>query len=176
MERVDQAVGGIAGDDIDLMIDESAIEEAEVHYIGRGGKVECVAAAPAAETVGALEEFVADADAPLGVDRSEIGHGAEMEALGVVAADDHGEGVFEAERLGEFEIEALGVLLFYAGVDGGGAVRAGRFIQHGGEGCAGVFDVEINIAGEESFVDEESAAEIGLALDGDAGAGFDVLG
>ncbi len=42
----------------------------------------------------------------------------QMELLGVVAADDHGESVFEAERLGDFEIEALGVALFHAIVDG----------------------------------------------------------
>ncbi len=176
MKRVDEAVGGIAGDDVDLMIDESAVEEAEVHDVRRSGEVEIVAVAPAAEAVGAFEEFVADAGVPLGSDRSEIGHGAEMEGLRVVSADDHGESVFEAERFGEVEIEALGVLLLDAIVDGGGVVGAGRFVEDGGEGGAGVFDVEIEIAGEEGFVDEESATKIGFAIDGDVGAGFDVLG
>jgi hypothetical protein len=50
------------------------------------------------------------------------------------------------------------------------------FIQDSGESSAGVFDVEIELAGFEGFVDEERAAEIGLALDKDAGFGFDVLG
>ena len=66
--------------------------------------------------------------------------------------------------------------LFDAIVDFGGRVGAGRFVEDGGEGSTGVFDVKIDIAGEESFVDEESAAEIGFAVDGDSGAGFDVLG
>ena len=74
MKRVDEAVGGIAGDDVDLMIDESAVEEAEVHDVGRSGEVETVAIAPAAEAVGAFEEFVADAGVPLGSDWSDIGH------------------------------------------------------------------------------------------------------
>ena len=98
-----------------------------------------------------------------------------MEALRVVAANDHGESVFEAERLGEVEIEALRVLAFDAIVDRG-AVVAGGFVEDGGEGGAGVFDVEIEIAGEEGFVDEESAAEVGFALDVNVGAGFDMLG
>ena len=52
----------------------------------------------------------------------------------------------------------------------------GGFVEDGGECGAGVFDVEIEIAGEERFLAEERAAEIGFAFDVDAGAGFDVLG
>lgn len=122
MEGVDEAVGGIAGDDIDLMIDQGAIEEAEVHDLRRGREMEAVTLAPPGEAVGALEEFVADADAPWGNDGGEIGHGVEMEFLRVVAADDHGEAVFEAERFGEEEMEAPGVLLFDAIIDFGGSV------------------------------------------------------
>jgi len=67
-ERVDEAVGGIASDNVDLVIDEGSVEEAEVHDIGRGGEVEIVAGAPAGETVGAFEKFVAYAGMPLGGD------------------------------------------------------------------------------------------------------------
>ena len=132
MERVNQAVGGIAGDDVDLVIDEGAIEEAEVHDVWWSGEVERVAITPAAEAVGTLEEFVADTGAPLGSDGSEVGHGAEVESLRVALADDHGEGVFEAKRFGEVEIEFLGILLFDAGVDGGGVVGAWGFVEDGG--------------------------------------------
>jgi hypothetical protein len=98
-----------------------------------------------------------------------------VEALGVFAADDHGEGILEAERLGNFEVETLGVALLDAMVD---IVRvaAGGFVEDGGEGRAGVFDVEVEVAGEERFLAEERAAEIGFAIDVEAGAGFDVLG
>ena len=51
-----------------------------------------------------------------------------------------------------------------------------RFIQDRCEGCASVFDVQIQLAGFESLVDEERAAKVGLANDGDTGASFDVLG
>jgi hypothetical protein len=98
-----------------------------------------------------------------------------VEAPGVFAADDHGESVFEAERLGNFEIETLGVALLDAMVN---IVRvaAGGFVEDGGEGRAGVFDVKVEIAGEERFLAQERAAEIGFAIDVEAGAGFDVLG
>ena len=114
MERVDEAIGGIAGDDVDFFVDQSAVDEAEVHDAGRCGEMQAVALAEAAVAVGALEKFVADAGAPSGSDRDDVGDFAEMELLGVGAADDHRERVFESERLGDFEIEALGVALLDA--------------------------------------------------------------
>jgi hypothetical protein len=119
-EGVDEAVGGITGDDVDLMIDEGAVDEAEVHDARLPGEVEGVAVAPAAETVGALEEFVADADAPFGGEGRDIGNGAKVGDFGVVAADDHGKSVFEAKGFRNFEVETLGVELLDAIVDGDG--------------------------------------------------------
>jgi hypothetical protein len=55
-------------------------------------------------------------------------------------------------------------------------IGAGGFFQDRGQSGAGVFDVEIEVAGEEGFLAEEGAAEIGFAVDVDAGAGFYVLG
>src|SRR5207249_4873334 len=95
-------------------------DEAEGHESGGFGEMETVAIAPAAETVLALEEFVADADAPFTGEGRDIGDGAKVEILGIVAANDHGEGVFEAEGLGDFEVEAIGVELLDAIVHGGG--------------------------------------------------------
>src|SRR6267143_7207343 len=65
-EGIDEAICGVARDDVNLMIDESAVDEAEVHDFGRFGEMEIVAAAPAGEAVGTLEKFVADSDAPFG--------------------------------------------------------------------------------------------------------------
>jgi hypothetical protein len=98
-----------------------------------------------------------------------------MEALGVFTADDHGESVLETEWLGDFEIESLGVALLDATVD---VVRVGGggFVEDCGQGGAGVLDIEVEVAGEERFLTEECAAEIGFAFDVNAGASFDVLG
>ena len=118
-EGVDEAIGGVARDDVHLTIDEGAVDEAEVHDFGGFGEMEIVAIAPAAEAVGPLEEFVADARAPFGGDGGDIGDFLQMEIFGVVAADDHGESVFKAEGFGDFEMEALGVELFNAMVNSG---------------------------------------------------------
>ena len=175
VEGVDEAVGGIAGDDVDFIVDEGAVDEAEVHDAGRRGEMQAVKLAPATEAVGALEEFVAEAGAHFGSEGNNVGCVAEIEALGVFAADHHGESILEAERLGDFEMETLGVVLFHTIVDVAW-VAAGGFVEDGGEGRAGVFDVEVEVAGEERLLAEERAAEIGFAFDVDAGARFDVLG
>ena len=38
-EGVDEAVGGVPGDDVDLTIDEGAVDEAEIHHFGLPGEV-----------------------------------------------------------------------------------------------------------------------------------------
>jgi hypothetical protein len=94
---------------------ERAIEQAEVHGAGRGGELEAVGGAEAGQAVGALLEFVADAETPLGRVFCGLAEGGEVQAAGVVAANDHGEGVFKAERRGDDDVVAGGV----EGADGG---------------------------------------------------------
>src|SRR6267378_4012021 len=119
-ERINEADGGVTRDDINLMIDESAVDETEVHDFGRFGEMEIVAAAPAGEPVGTFEKFVADTDSPFGRERHDVGDFLEMKIFRVITADDHGESVFEAEGLGDFEMEALGIQLLDAMVHGSG--------------------------------------------------------
>ena len=66
MQRVDDAVGGIARDDVDFVVLQRAVDQAEVHDAGLLGEMQAVTLAPALEAVGALEKFEADADSPLG--------------------------------------------------------------------------------------------------------------
>src|ERR1700687_5348311 len=144
VEGVDESVGGIAGDDVDFFVDESAIDQAEVHNAGRRGEMQSVELAPAAETVGELEEFVAEAGAHFESVGDEVAGVAEMETLGVFAADDHGESVLETEWLGDFQVETLGVALFHAIVDVAWVAARG-FVEDGGEGRAGVLDLEAEL-------------------------------
>src|SRR5437879_8645507 len=102
------------------MIDEGAVDEAEIHDFGRACEMQIVAIAPAAKAVGAFEKFVPDARAPFGGERRDVGNFLEMEIFGVIAADDHGESVFKSERFGDFKMKAIGVKLLDAIVNGGG--------------------------------------------------------
>src|SRR5438046_6422402 len=90
--------------------------------------MQIVAMAPAAKSIGAFEEFIADTGAPFGREGNDIGNLLKMKILGVVSANDHGESVLKAEWLGDFEVKALGVKLPDAIVDGGG-ITSRRFVQ-----------------------------------------------
>src|SRR6267378_5559217 len=130
MERLNEAVGGVAGNDVNFFVDEGAVDKAEIHDAGLGGEMQAIDLAPATKTVGAFEEFVSETRAPLGGVRDDVAGVAKVKALRIVATNNHGEGVFKAEGLGDFEIETLGVALFHAIVH---VVRiaAGRFVEDG---------------------------------------------
>src|SRR6266481_7842610 len=98
-----------------------------------------------------------------------------MKFFRVIATDDHGESIFKAKRLGDFKMEAIGVELLDAIVDSA-RIALRSFVQDGGQCRAGVFDVEVQLACEKCFVDEECAAKIGLSDDKNAGFRFNVLG
>src|SRR6266403_2333050 len=101
MERINQAVGGVACNDVDFFIHERAVDEAQVHHTGLRGEMQAVELAPAFEAVRALKEFVSETGTHLGGERDDVASVTELEPLGVLAADDHRESVLEAERLGD---------------------------------------------------------------------------
>jgi len=159
---------------------KGAIEQAEVHGAGWGSEAEAVGGAEAGKAVGALLEFIADAETPPRGVAGRLGERGELKAAGVVAADDHGEGVFEAEGLGGDDVVAGGVETADGLEDAGGVSRFSGFgkwlFDDGGEGGAGVFDVGIDAAGYEGLVADVAAGEIEAALDLEVGFGFDLLG
>src|SRR5712672_2584199 len=157
MERLNEAVGGVAGDDVDFFVDEGAVDEAEIHDAGRSGKMQTVKLAPAAKNVGALEEFVSETRAHLGDVWDDVAGVAQVQVLSVITTNDHGKGVFKAEGLGDLEIETLGVALPDAIVNVLG-ICARRFVEYSGQCSAGVFHVQVEIAGEEGFLAQQRAA------------------
>src|ERR1700675_1836900 len=174
MQRVDDAVGGVAGHNIDFVILQRAVNQAEIHHAGLLGKMQAVALAPSTKTIRAFQKFKTDSDAPPGSDRNEVRHMLKMRLPRVLATYHHGESIFEPERLGDFKIEALAVQLLYTLVYSGGI--AGRtFIKDRIERGAGVLDVKVDLARLHGFVDQQSTAKICFALHVNAGTGFDVL-
>ena len=105
IERRDQAVGRVAGGQIDLFILERAGEQAQVHDAGRLGETQAVGRGQSFVAVGALHEFVAESGAPLRSVGGGLRDGFQMQAAGVFAANFDGECVVEAERLADVEIE-----------------------------------------------------------------------
>src|ERR1700688_608180 len=96
MQRVDDAVGGVASHNVNFVILQSAVNQAEVHHAGLLGKMQAVSLAPSTKTVRTLQKFKTNADAPPGSDRNEVRHALQMKPLRVLAAYDHRKGVFKA--------------------------------------------------------------------------------
>jgi hypothetical protein len=107
VEGLDGTVCSVGGDHVDLMVIEGAIEEAEIHRSRRASEVEAVGGAETGEAVGALLEFVTDTETHLPGEFCGLAECGDVKALSVVAADDHGEGIVEAEGRGYGDLEAL---------------------------------------------------------------------
>ena len=91
-----------------------------------------------------------------------------LRRLGVVGADDHGEGVFEAERRLDADVVARGVEGADGGEDAGGVALAGRrerLLEDRGERGAGVFDVGVDAAADEGLLADVAAGEVEAAVD-----------
>ena len=74
-----------------------------------------------------------------------------MPRAGVFAADRHGEGVFEAERVHPIEMEAAGIFGAHLFEDYG-RIGDAAALQHIGVRGAGVFRIHVDVAGEQRLV------------------------
>src|ERR1700751_4717497 len=137
-EGGDGTVGGVSGDHVDLAGVEGAVEKAEVHGAGGSGKLESVRGAEAGKAVGALLEFVADTELPFWRVLCGLAEGSEVQAAGVVSADDHGEGVVEAEGRTDGDMVFRGVEAAH-GIENLLRVAVDRLLEDGGERGSGVF-------------------------------------
>jgi len=71
-------------------------------------------------------------------------------------------------------MELIFVGTFYLAIDSF-FIGAGRLLENGGQGCAGVFGVNIDSSGEDGLVADEGAGKVEPALDREMGARFDDL-
>src|SRR5579863_4853967 len=97
-----------------------------------------------------------------------------MKSLGVVAADDHGEGVFKAERRAGGDLVAGFVETLNCGKDARG-VSIKWLLEDGGEGSAGVFNVGVDAAGDQRLLADVAAGEVEAAFDLESRFGYDLL-
>src|ERR1700719_3563667 len=136
--------------------------------------MQAVALAPSTKAIGAFQKFETNADSPLGRNRNEVRHALKMKALRVLPTYHHSEGIFEAQRLGDFKIESVAVKLLYPLVHRGG-IASRTFVKNRIERRAGVLNVKVHLTGLHRFMDQQGAAKICFAFHVDAGASFNVL-
>jgi hypothetical protein len=175
MQGFDGPVGGVARDDVDLPADECAVDQPEIENRRRSGETKIVSFCKAREAIGPFQKFVADTDAPFWCKRRDVREFLEVEVLRIIAADNHSESVFETEGFGDGQMEAVGIELFHSLICGGGVIVLWGFVEHRCERGAGIFDVKVERAGEQSLVKQQGTTEIGFAVDVNFRARLDVL-
>src|SRR5882724_2883509 len=98
----------------------------------------------------------------------------QVQLASVLAANDHGKRVVEPKRRAECEAEPVFIELFHSAIDFL-LVAAGRLFEHGSEGRAGVFGIEIDASSQDRLMADESTREIETALDFQMSTRFDDL-
>src|SRR5258705_11344293 len=139
----DQSVGGIASDEIDLLVFKRAIQQAKIHDARWFGEAQAIRGGQAFVAVGPLHELVAEARAPLRSIGGGLRNCFEAETPCVFATDFDGKSIVEAQRRNQREAEALLVFGFHPSVNV--LRRACRFfLEDRSEGCAGVLRAGID--------------------------------
>src|SRR5262249_58953898 len=98
--------------------------------------------------------FGAKSGAEEGRVRSEVGNRTKLPIPGIGAANDDGKGIVEAERLGDLQAKALGVMRFHSLVNLRGIAR-GLLAEHHGERSARVLNVEVDLSRAQRFVADQ---------------------
>lgn len=167
-------IEGFPGDEGDLSVGEGGVELAGFEDLDAAGEGEFVGAEEEWEAIGAADELAGGAEAPGAFERLGGAEGGEVVLRGAFTGGEEDGRIGEAEGGDPFAAVAGAVvgLDLFAGL---GGIGDGCEAEDGGEGDAGVFGVEVNLAGEEGFVGHGSATE-GRAEGDRAGAeaGFQV--
>src|SRR5215469_7965829 len=117
IEGGDEAIGGVAGDQIYLLVLQGPRQQTKIHDARRLGKMQVIGGNQSLEAIGPLHEFVAKAGAPMRRVGGSFGDGCQMQAASIVAANFNGEGVVEAERRTDCQMKTAGVLTLHHVVD-----------------------------------------------------------
>src|SRR6266404_2354855 len=174
VEGGDQAIGVVAGDQVNLMLFEGARNQAEIHDARRFCEAQAVGCDQAFVSIGSFHEFVTESGPPLWRVGSGLGDRAQMKFARVYAANHDRESVVEPKRWTECEAEAALIPLFDSPIDFL-LVAAGRLFEDGGEGRAGVLRIEVDPTGQDCLVTYESARQIETALHFEMSTPFDDL-
>src|SRR5208283_83878 len=145
-------------------------------------KMKIVEIRPAAESVGTLKKFIANAYAPPRSVANDIRDHAYMKVFRILSPNHHRKRVFKTKRLADFEVEALSVELFHSLIDrirkavhGSGAGPVHWLVQYSSKSGPRVFDVKIDLSREQRFVHQKRASQIRFALNRHSRTRLDVL-
>src|SRR5215471_2665119 len=97
-----------------------------------------------------------------------------MQAARIIAANFNGEGVVEAQGRTDCQVKTAGVLTFHPVIDLVGFISR-LLLQDRGQSGTGVLGINVNTAGENALLADESPREIEATVDGNVGFGRNML-
>ena len=98
IESRDKPVCGVPGDQINLLLFQSAGEEAQIHDARRLGKAQAISCSQSFVAVWPFHEFVAEPCSPMRSISGYLRDGFQVKTLGIFAADFNGERIVESKR------------------------------------------------------------------------------
>ena len=172
-ELVDQAVGRVARDQVNLAAGERAVGERQIHLPRRRGEAQPVSPREARVTVLTRHEILPEARAPARRVPRRVRDRPQPEPPRLVTAHQDRERVVEAERREPLRVEPRGIALLDAAID---LARVGqrRLLEDRHQRRPRVLDVDVDLAREQRAV-AEVAAELEAALDPQPGPPLDRL-
>ena len=174
MEGVDQPIGRVAGDHIDLPARQSLVRQPEIHDTRRHREMHVVQFSQAGIAVLSFDEFVSKSGRPLFGIRRRIGNRFQFESLCVVSAHHNHKRIVEAQGFGPFDVELFAIVFPYEVVDLSGVCIDG-LLQNCRQCRSGVLDVRIDLPCNQGLVANECSAQIQPALHGQRGIALDRL-
>src|ERR1700674_5274838 len=174
VERRNQSIGIVAGNDIDLPFFECPRNQAEIHNARRFREAQAVAGDQTFVAIGTLHELIPKARPPLWRKRSGFGQRLKVQLARVLAADHHRKGVVKAKRRPDAETELCFIALLHVLIDI--LFVAARLLFKNCRQCrARIFRIDIDSSGEDCLVADECASQVETAFHRQMSTGFDDL-
>src|SRR5262249_55423205 len=146
-------------DQIHLLFLQSSRQQTEIHDAWSGGELQAVCGHQPLVPVGTLHELVAKSGTPLRRVRRRLREGLKCEAACILSANYDGECVVETEGRPQREMEATGILILNAIVDG--LARTFRLLlQDRGQRRARVLGINVDPSSEDRLMADEASCQI----------------
>src|SRR5207253_2865989 len=168
IEGGNEPVSRIAGNQIDLLFLQRAIQQPEIHNARRLGKAKAVGGGQAFVTVRTLHELVPKSRSPMRRVSGRLRNCLQMQATSILSSDLNREGVIKAERRTESEMKPPVVFRLHALIH---LLTSTLWLllQNRSKRGAGVLGVEIDASREDGLLADEGSREIKAPLDAQTG-------
>src|SRR5580692_3912718 len=173
VERRNQSIGIVAGNQINLPVFERTSNQSQIHDARRRREAQAVTGDQTLVSIGTLHEFVSKTGAPLRSKRSRLRQRLQLQPSSILAADHHRKSVVKSKRWSHAEAE-LFIALLYAPINLL-LIAAWLLFENRRQRRARVFRVDVDSSGENRLLADECASKIKATLHQQMSSSFDDL-